>query len=168
MTSEKVYRAFIVDDEPAVRHTVRHALRERPDIELSEFASGEECLKSLGTAPDMIILDYQLDPEGLNGMDTLLRIQATHPEIPVVFLSGQEKIGVAVEALKKGAVDYVVKNALCGVHVRNSLDKVLESRRLKNELSEVKKAHARDRKRLAAMGLAVAATLTAFIWMLSN
>jgi DNA-binding NtrC family response regulator len=58
----------------------------------------------------MILLDYQLGDD--NGLEVLKKIKSYDPDIHVVFLSGQKKVDVAVDSLKYGSIDYVVKDEM--------------------------------------------------------
>src|ERR1700744_2320050 len=101
------YRIFLVDDEPFCLDLYQQYLHnlEQPDIHL--FSSSAECLNQLSLQPDLIFLDYQMD--SINGLETLKKIKRFDPNAIVVFISGQETIEVAVNALKYGALDYIPK-----------------------------------------------------------
>ena len=69
------------------------------DFAVETYPTGELCIESLANGPDIIILDYHLDgiTEGaMNGMETLKKIKALHPDIPVIMLSSQDKIEIAI------------------------------------------------------------------------
>ena len=72
-----------------------------------------ECLKNLSLDPQIIFLDYNFDMVGkdaLDGIDILKEVKKTNPDTEVVMFSGQDKIEVAVNSMKYGAFDYIVKN----------------------------------------------------------
>ncbi len=77
------------------------------------FHTREECIKHVNEKPDVIILDYYLNSENLNasnGMEVLKAIEKVHSETHVIFLSSQERYGVAMQILQKGAEYYIIKD----------------------------------------------------------
>jgi CheY-like chemotaxis protein len=82
------------------------------DFIVETYATGELCLANLAeNKPDVIILDYHLDgidKNAMNGIETLDKIKEFNQDIPVVMLSSQDKIDVAISCMHK-AFDYVVK-----------------------------------------------------------
>jgi len=103
---------FIVDDDPAQAMMLQDYLGKYSWIKSTIFNSGEECLKNLHLNPQIVFLDYNFDLAGsdLDGLDILKEIKAKKPETEVVMISGQDKIDVAVNTMKYGAFDYVVKS----------------------------------------------------------
>jgi DNA-binding NtrC family response regulator len=98
---------LIVDDEPNMRK-VLGALLENAGHATSRASSGEEALALVRSQdPDVVLTDLRM--EGLDGMQLLERLRADFPEIPVVLLTAHGSIDVAVEAMKRGAFDFVEK-----------------------------------------------------------
>jgi two-component system response regulator FixJ len=97
----------LVDDEAAVRRSVGFMLK-TAGFAVETYASGEEFLKSAGgAAGGCVLLDVRLD-----GMDGLAVQQALHDRgimLPVVMISGHGDIGLAVRAMKAGAIDFIEK-----------------------------------------------------------
>lgn len=117
-------KVLIVDDERSIRHTLRDIL-EFEKYEVDEAADGMECLvKIKQNAYDVIILDIKMPK--MDGMDALDKIQEIARETPVVMISGHASIDTAVEAVKKGAFDFISKppdlNRLL-ITLRNAMDK---------------------------------------------
>ncbi|WP_153797521.1 response regulator [Foetidibacter luteolus] len=104
LTSKSI---FIVDDEPLHLSTSMYHLKRLGYKNIACFSSGEECISNLDLRPDIIFLDYLMNE--MNGLDTLKAIKAYHRNCFVVFVSGQDNVEDALEALKNGAVDYIVK-----------------------------------------------------------
>ncbi|MCB9233285.1 MAG: response regulator [Bacteroidia bacterium] len=102
-------KVFIAEDNPVYRLSLEAALGNLYE-EVHSFVSGEELLKALHEDPDLILLDHHF-VGGQSGLEILTRIKGYNPGIQVIFLSGQEEVKVAVESLKRGAFDYVVKGA---------------------------------------------------------
>jgi two-component system response regulator AtoC len=98
---------FIVDDEPAISKLLSYWVKDKWKYDVEVFASGEDVLKRLNGKPDLILLDIMLP--GLDGMETLKRIKHYDENLPVIILSAQGSIEVAVESLRYGAYDYFPK-----------------------------------------------------------
>lgn len=98
---------FIVDDEQAISKLLSYWVKDKWKYEVEVFANGEDVLKKLNARPDIILLDIMLP--GLDGIETLKRIKQFDENIPVIILSAQGSIEVAVEALRYGAFDYFPK-----------------------------------------------------------
>ena len=98
---------FIVDDEIAISKLLTYWVKEKWKYDVEVFSSGEDLLKRIGARPDLILLDIMLP--GLNGIDILKRIKQIDENLPIIILSAQGSIEVAVEALKFGAFDYFSK-----------------------------------------------------------
>jgi two-component system, NtrC family, response regulator AtoC len=98
---------YIVDDEETISKLLEHWVTKKWGYEARSFMTGEECLENLNTIPDAIILDIMLP--GIGGVETLKRIKSRYPDIPVIMLSAQGKVDVAIETIKLGATDYFSK-----------------------------------------------------------
>lgn len=98
---------FIVDDEQAISKLLTYWVRDKWKYNAESFATGEDVLKNLHKRPDVVLLDIMLP--GLDGIETLKRIKAFDENLPVIMLSAQGSIEVAVDALKFGAYDYFTK-----------------------------------------------------------
>ncbi|MEO5930898.1 MAG: sigma-54 dependent transcriptional regulator [Candidatus Kapaibacterium sp.] len=98
---------YVVDDEDNVRRLLEHWLKTKWGHTLRLFSTGEQCLEALADGPDLVILDIMMP--GIGGIETLKKIKEHSPDLPVIMLSAQGRIEVAVEALKLGAIDYFTK-----------------------------------------------------------
>jgi two-component system response regulator AtoC len=98
---------YIVDDEEAISKLLEHWATKKWGYQVRCFPTGEACLGNLSTAPDLILLDIMLP--GIGGVETLKEIKAQYPDLPVIMLSAQGKVDVAIETLKLGATDYFSK-----------------------------------------------------------
>ncbi len=107
-------KVSLIDDDPNMSEMLKDFFQEKyPSSNLTAFSSGETALEAMFEAPDLIVLDYHLDSvdaAAMNGLQVLKKIKERFPDVPVVFLSGQEKAEVAANTMKYGAYDYVVKN----------------------------------------------------------
>jgi DNA-binding NtrC family response regulator len=98
---------MLVDDDAAFRHVMAGELR-RLDLEVVAVESGEDALRRIGqVAPDVLLLDLQLP--GMSGLDVLRAVQEHHPSVEVIMLTGHGSIDTAIESIRAGAFDYVVK-----------------------------------------------------------
>lgn len=135
-------RVLIVDDEKSIRNTLRDIL-EFEKYEVEEAGDGMECLVKLKQSKyDVLIMDIKMPK--MDGMEALDRIQLLAPDTPVVMISGHANIDTAVEAVKKGAFDFISKppdlNRLL-ITIRNAMDKsslISETKVLKRKVSQSK------------------------------
>lgn len=130
------FKIFITEDDPWYAQTIEYHLSLNPEYETTLFASGKELLSHLYKKPDLVCIDFGLpDMRG----DTLLKeIQARHPQLPVIVISGQEEIGVAVELLKSGARDYIVKDEHAREHLWKSILLIRENLSLRQEVETLR------------------------------
>ncbi len=114
MYTNRPLRITIIDDDMQMREMLKDFfLGKYVNSDVVTFATGEEAFKTMNTQPSLIILDYHLDSTdstAMNGLQVLKRLKDRYPDIPVIFLSGQEKAEVASNTMKYGAYDYIVKN----------------------------------------------------------
>jgi len=118
---------FLVDDEPVQNEMLKDYLSERFLYELKTFESGEEALQDMNLRPEIVILDYHLNnhlPDAKNGIDVLKEMKKISPETDVVMLSGQDKIDIAVDTMKFGAYDYVVKGESAFSRIENIMNNI--------------------------------------------
>jgi two-component system, NtrC family, response regulator AtoC len=100
-------RILVVDDEKLIRWSVGERLQ-RGGYEVLSAESGEEALEVLAAqAPDLVLLDVRLP--GIDGLVTLQRALAQSPELAVLMMSAHSTVDIAVEAMKHGAIDFLVK-----------------------------------------------------------
>lgn len=132
-TSTKRY-VFLVDDEPIQNEMLKDYLSEKFVYELKTFDNGEEAMQHMNLHPEIIILDYHLSahkPDAENGVEVLKRIKNEYPETQVIMLSGQDKIDVAIDTMKYGAFDYVVKGESAFSRVENIMNNIDRLQKLK-------------------------------------
>ncbi|MFL5271579.1 MAG: sigma-54-dependent transcriptional regulator [Anaeromyxobacteraceae bacterium] len=100
-------RILVVDDEKLIRWSVGERLQ-RDGYEVLSAESGEQALDVVAaSAPDVMLLDVKLP--GIDGLATLQRALAVHPEMSVLMMSAHSTVDIAVEAMKHGAIDFLVK-----------------------------------------------------------
>jgi two-component system response regulator AtoC len=124
-------RVLVVEDEAYVRDSLVEILSSRR-FEASPAGSVDEALEHLGRAPvDVVLSDLRMP--GADGLDLVRRMQVTAPDVPVVILTGHGNVTSAVECLRAGASDYILKPAEPEA-LEVSLERALESRALKREV----------------------------------
>jgi DNA-binding NtrC family response regulator len=111
---------------------------QRADFSIETYVTGELCLENLSHNPDIIVLDYffdSIDKTAMNGIETLDRIKAINPDIPVIMLSQQDKIDVAIECMHHSAFDYVVKSETAFMRLQKIITNIFKYQKLEKELS---------------------------------
>ena len=110
MENQNQFKFFIVDDDIFSANVYEQYLLNLNYTDISYFSNGNDCLNNLDQNPDIIFLDHNMD--GITGFEVLKKIKRYNPNIYVVMVSGQEDIKTAVDALKYGAFDYIIKDHL--------------------------------------------------------
>lgn len=98
---------FIIDDEDPILKMLTHWTKNQWNYNVKTFTSGSDGLNALSEIPDLILLDIML-PD-INGNEVLARIKQKHPHMPVIMLSAQGSVEVALESIRLGAFDYFPK-----------------------------------------------------------
>jgi DNA-binding NtrC family response regulator len=119
---------FIVEDNPVYNKLVVNYLNSKKFNRIESFLSGEECMKNIGMQPDIIIQDYLL--EGMNGIEVLKATKKIHPQIEFIFLSGQDSVDVAINTMKHGAYDYIVKDQMALKKMADKITKIIAIQKL--------------------------------------
>ncbi|MEO8403164.1 MAG: sigma-54 dependent transcriptional regulator [Chitinophagaceae bacterium] len=130
------YSIFIVDDDPWYGEILSYHLSLNPDYQLSRFTTGKECLAGLHKKPSLITIDYSL-PD-MNGAELFKQIRAVNPDVPVIMISGQEDINTAIELLKMGLSDYIVKDDNTKDMLWNAVTRIRENQSLKKEVEQLR------------------------------
>lgn len=105
----ELLQVLVVDDDPFIIELLSKQLQRSGVKHISSARNRLECLTQIHDC-DVVILDYELQSE--NGIDILKDIKSIYPDKPVIFLSGQEFITIAIRSLKFGAFDYIEKHRL--------------------------------------------------------
>ena len=100
-------KLLLIDDEEDVRYSFQRIF-DSPEIELATASSGEEGLKAIPKfKPDLVLMDVRMG--GMNGLETLRRIRAANPKLLVILMTAYGTTQTAIEAMKLGAYDYLLK-----------------------------------------------------------
>lgn len=136
MKTNKI-KLFLVDDDVVYLKMLQIELLENADFEIETYVTGEDCLTHLSNNPDVIILDYYLNginKDAMNGIETLKKIKMIDPRFPVVMLSSQDKIEVAIDCMHSGAIDYVVKSETSFVRLQKIITTIFQIKKMEKEL----------------------------------
>jgi len=113
MATGKPKKIFVVDDDTMLTEALKDWLTRDIPHHVTTFATGEACLKHLYDNPDVVVLDYYLNTvskDAANGIEILKAIKKYDSSIHVIILSSQERYGIAVQTIQKGAEQYVIKD----------------------------------------------------------
>ena len=136
--STKKIKLFIVDDDALFLKSLEIDFLSQTSFEIATFATGELCIANLSNNPDVVILDFHLngiDKNAMNGLDTLVAIKEQNIEIPVIMLSSQDKIDIAVKCMHHNAFDYVVKSETAFVRLQKNIATIFSDQKIKKELN---------------------------------
>jgi len=137
MNNAEPIKLFLVDDDAVFLKSLEIEFLQHADFIIETYATGELCIESLSHAPDVIFLDYFLDginKSAMNGIETLDKIKAINPDIPVVMLSGQDKIDVAISCMHHRAFDYVVKSETAFIRLKKIITTIFRYKKMEKEL----------------------------------
>lgn len=137
MNNSKI-KLFLVDDDVVFLKLLEIEFLQNADFEIETFATGELCIAALSRSPHVVVLDYLLngvDPNAINGIETLDRIKAINPFIQVIMLSSQDKIEVAIDCMHHKAFDYVVKSETAFMRLKKIITTILETQKLEKQLN---------------------------------
>lgn len=137
MYEKEPVKIFVVEDDQAYTKFIKYVLGLNPDYEVEFFTTGKECINNLHKNPSIITLDYSL-PD-MPGQQVLEQIKSYDPNIVVIVVSAQEKIGTAVELLKAGAFDYITKDQDTKDRLLNSINNARHKHSLIKEIDHLKR-----------------------------
>ena len=153
---------FLVDDEPIQNEMLKDYLSDRYQYKIKTYESGEDALKDLNTLnPVIMVLDFHLNshlPTAKNGVEVLKNVKAMSPATQVIMLSGQDKLEVAVDSMKNGAYDYVIKGETAFSRMENIFNNL-------NELRGLREANNSYKKVIMWLGVAIAAVVAFSVYL---
>lgn len=138
MTDSNKILLFLVDDDAVFLKSLEIDFLHHADFIIQTFATGELCVANLYHKPDLIILDYHLDGiqrMAMNGIATLDKIKAFNEAIPVIMLSSQDKIDVAISCMHHKASDYVVKSETAFMRLQKIITSIFEYDKMEKKLN---------------------------------
>jgi len=142
MKNEKKTKVFLVDDDAIFLKVLETQFKERTNYDVKVFSTGEECLRNLYQKPDIIFLDYYLNPENAKqtGLKILDKIKIVDPKIHVVMLSSQDSIELAINCMKHEAFDYIVKSEAAFMRAQKAIHHIFDRQEMEKELNFSKTA----------------------------
>ncbi len=138
MQNKNKIKLFLADDDTVFLKSLEIEFLHSGDFSIETFETGELCLANLDKKPDVIILDFHLDgivKDAMNGIQTLDKIKEFDPEIPVIMLSSQDKIDVAVSCMRHKAFDYVVKSETAFVRLQKAITTIFKYQKMEKVLN---------------------------------
>jgi DNA-binding NtrC family response regulator len=126
----------VVEDDPSLNKLLSSYLKSKGYKRVTSFHSGEDFIESLNDPknhPEIVMEDHDLT--GMNGLEVMKKTKEINKDIKFIFLSGQDSIKVAVEALKLGAFDYIVKDA---GSKENAVNKIKNLQRIEKLITDKK------------------------------
>ena len=160
-TAQSTRYIFLVDDEPIQNEMLKDYIADRFQYKIKTYDSGETALKDMHLNPEIVVLDFHLNAHlanAQNGVEVLKKIKEQHPAVQVVMLSGQDKLDVAVDSMKHGAYDYVIKGETAFSRMENILNNI-------NELHGLKDANSNYKKIITFMGVVLAAVVALSVYI---
>ena len=135
-TQPKIY---IVEDDVPMNELLCQFLDMQGYNDVKGFYTGEDMMNELNNNQEIIIIQ-DFDLPGMNGLDILGKVLPAFPKVEFIFLSGQSNIETAVEAIKGGAFDYIVKDKFAKENVQTKINNLLKIKSLYKQKARLKKA----------------------------
>ena len=138
MKNDTKVKIFLVDDDALFLKSLEIEFLDNADFLIETYPTGELCVANLSNNPDVVILDYQLDGivvNAMNGLQTLDKVKEFNPETPVIMLSSQDKIEVAINCMHHKAFDYVVKSETAFVRLQKIITSIFQYQKMQKELN---------------------------------
>lgn len=137
MNSEKPFTIFVVEDNEWYNKLLVHNLSLNPDFQVKSFFNGKDLLDALHEQPNVVTIDYRLPDT--NGEALLEKVKSINDSIEVVVISEQEDIKTAVDLLKAGAYDYLVKTKDIRDSLLNTVNHIRNNVGLKTRIEKLEK-----------------------------
>jgi DNA-binding NtrC family response regulator len=133
MKKDNYYSVFVVDDDKKLLTMLKHVIERNTsyNAEVMVFDTVEEFLRHLNEKPDIVVLDYYFESEeeqAPTGLEVMQKIKEVSPHTEVVIISGQDDIDTALETIREGAYDYVVKDDRAIPRTQLIVDNIMKAR----------------------------------------
>lgn len=141
------HKIAIVEDSKLMGSLVSWELSQNPNYQVEWFATGEDFFNQERFQPDLIILDYELNGKvayAANGLEIINRLQET----PVIVISAQKNIQIAIDFIRKGVCDYVVKDSNITRTISKSVKEVLSHKESKEQMARCSQSKRTDLGRI--------------------
>ena len=116
---------FVVEDDVLYLNLIIKELEKMGYANIKSYNTGKEAIHNLSDKPDVALLDYFLEKE-YTGMDILKKLKQRFPDTEVIFLTASDDVNIAVDTMRNGAYDYIVKGDTAFIRIRHLLKKISE------------------------------------------
>ncbi|MCD4698675.1 MAG: response regulator [Bacteroidales bacterium] len=116
---------FVVEDDILYLNLINKELEKMGYVNIKSFNTGKEAMHNLDKKPDIALLDYFLEKD-YTGMDILKKIKKRYPDTQAIFLTASDDVNIAVDTMRNGAYDYIVKGDTAFIRIRHLLKKISE------------------------------------------
>lgn len=123
---------FVVEDDILYLNLINKELEKMGYVNVKSFATGKEAMSNLDRKPDIALLDYFLEKD-YTGMDVLKKIKQRFPDTQSIFLTASDDVNIAVDTMRNGAYDYIVKGDTAFIRIRHLLKKISEENERKDK-----------------------------------
>jgi len=123
---------FVVEDDILYLNLINKELEKMGYANIKSFNTGKEAIHSLDEKPDVALLDYFLEKD-YTGMDILKKLRKRFPDTQVIFLTASDDVNIAVDTMRNGAYDYIVKGDTAFIRIRHLLKKISEENERKSK-----------------------------------
>lgn len=145
---------FVVEDNHIYNKLVVSYLKTNKYTNVESYLTGEDALQNMHKNPDIVVQDYLLD--GMTGIEVLIKAKKIAPQVEFIFLSGNDNIDIAINSMKYGASNYIVKDQM-------ALPKLVDKIRQLSTVSEIHQTKKRFKVGVViffvAIGLVILVTL---------
>ncbi len=130
---------FVVEDNKVYNKLITEFLNKQGYTHVEPFYSGEQCVEAIkkGSVPDVVIQDYFL--EKMNGVDVLRQVKKIDATPEFIFLTSHEDMEVAVNTIKFGAYDYIIKDKITLDKVIDRIQKIMKVKTLERKNQEIQR-----------------------------
>ena len=132
-------KIYIVEDNPLYSAVLEQNLLSSGFTDVERFDDGEACLGQMNDNPEVVLLDYQLGEDKMNGIEIFKEIKRKSRDAKVVLLSDQDEVRVAVESLRLGAFDYIIKGKYAMDNILNALHRIRRIKKITDNESQLKR-----------------------------
>lgn len=116
---------FVVEDDILYLNLINKELEKMGYDNIKSFTTGREAIHNLDSKPDIALLDYFLEKD-YTGLDILKKIKKRFPDTQAIFLTASDDVNIAVDTMRNGAYDYIVKGDTAFIRIRHLLKKISE------------------------------------------
>jgi len=145
MKTTNKLEVMVVDDDRTYNNALVNYLQGHlgGNATVTGFQTGEECVGQIDKKPQVVILDYFLNSQyfdAMNGISILDIIKKKNPNVEIVMVSGQNKLELAVSAMRHGAFNYVIKEESAFPQINKSVRNIMHMYKLRNDLKSIRKS----------------------------